>query len=211
MVRRFLRWDRIAVELGASDRIVQYRAGWRRMAETWPGISPRLEAMKQSKAAASAASAEIVSAFTEEMVGAAVEQQEATEQADETLGGAYELARDRLRSPRQRSIELQERRSQQRAELREKHEAEQEGAGKQKAKEKAPVLTAKGRARQLAEATKGLASDELATIIASLEDRYESALDREANETAAAAGQAAADYSADDADVGHADELTGLE
>jgi len=172
------------------------------MTETWPGISPRLEAMKQSKAAASAASAEITASFVEEMTGAAVEQQEATEQVDETLGGAYELARDRLRSPRQRSIELQERRSQQRAALREEHEAEQEGAGK------------KGRARQLAEATKGLAADELATIIAKLEDRYESALDREANETAAAVGRAASDgtlYESDDDDVGHGVELTGLE
>jgi len=200
------------VELGASDLIVQYRIGrLLRMAEVWPGISPRLAAMKASKAAASAASAEIVSAFTEEMVGAAVERQEATEQADEMLEGAYEMARTRLQSPRQRSLELQEQRSQRRAALREEHEAGQEGAGKKKAEKKAPVLTAKGRARQLAEATKGLAADELATIIASLEDRYESALDREANETAAAVAQAAADYSSDDADDEQGAELTGLE
>jgi len=32
-------------------------------------------------------------------VGAAVEQQETTEQADETLEGAYEMARTRLQSP----------------------------------------------------------------------------------------------------------------
>jgi len=170
--------------------------------------------MKQSKAAASAATAEIVSAFAEEMVGAAVEQQEATEQADEVLEGAYELARTRLQSPRQRSIELQQQRSQRRAALHEEHEAEQEGAEKKKAEKKAPPLTAKARARQLAEATKGLAADELATIISTLEDRYESALDREANETAAAVGRAAQDgtlYEGDDDDVEQGAELTGLE
>ena len=166
--------------------------------------------MKQSKAAASAVSAEITASFVEEMTGAALEQQEESEQADETLEGAYEMARTRLQSPRQRSIEMQEQRSQRRAALRGEHEAEQ-GTEKKKATEKAPVLTAKGRARQLAEATKGLASDELATIIAKLEDRYESALDRESNETAAAVAQAAADYSSDDADDEQGAELTGLE
>jgi len=101
-------------------------------------------------------------------------------------------------------LELQERRSQRRAELREEHEAEK----------KAPPLTAKGRARQLASSTKGMASDELATIISTLEDRYEEQLDVEANETAAAVGRAAKDgtlYEGDDDDVDEGAELTGLE
>jgi len=171
-------------------------------------LSLHQKAFAANKARASAAAEEITKEFVTSVTGAAIAEREAAEEAAAEAGefDIMEGARKILRSSRVRKEDKAQERAERTERRSEKHAAEQQD-GKKQATEKAPPLTAKGRARQLAEATKGLASDELATIIASLEDRYEASLDREANETAAAIGRAAAD----DADVDEGAELTGLE
>jgi len=179
------------------------------MAE-WRGLSNHQRAFAANKARASAAAEEITKEFVTSVTGAAIAEREAAEEEAAAEAGEFDImegARKILRSSRVRKEDKAQERAERTERRSEKHAAEQQD-GKKQATEKAPPLTAKGRARQLAEATKGLAADELATIIASLEDRYESALDREANETAAAVGRAAKDGTLYDGDD---DELTGLE
>lgn len=185
------------------------------MAQEWRGLSNHQKAFAANKARASAAAEEITKEFVTSVTGAAIAEREAAEEEAAAEAGEFDImegARKILRSRRVKEADHAQERAERAGRRSEEHEAEQEGAAKKKqATEKAPVLTAKGRARQLAEATKGLAADELATIIASLEDRYESALDREANETAAAVGRAAKDGTLYDGDDDEDDELTGLE
>jgi len=182
------------------------------MAE-WRGLSNHQKAFKANRERASEAAAVVTAEFVESVTGSAIAAREAAEEAAAEAGefDIMEGARKILRSSRVRKEDQAQERAERTGRRSEEHAAEQEGTGKTKAKEKAAPLTAKGRARQLAEATKGLAADELATIIAKLEDRYEAALDREANETAAAVALAAKDGTLYEGDDVEDDELTGLE